>query len=121
MFGESFDCLKDTQLHPWIELLGKSIKSLSFVGIAAQFPILQTLLDVLTPPKFTKMAEDHFNLTAKKVDTRLEANISRPDFISAILKNGLSEKMGPYCDREKVMSRAEIHSNAFMYAIVIPR
>ncbi|KAJ5974338.1 hypothetical protein N7481_011548 [Penicillium waksmanii] len=117
MFGESFDCLKDTRLHPWIDLLANSIKALSVVGIAAQFPILKTILEALTPSKYTKQAEDHFNLTAEKVDRRLEANISRPDFISAILKNGLSEKKGPYCDGEKIMSRAEIHSNAFILII----
>lgn len=115
MFGESFDCLKDTRMHPWISLLFNSIKTVAIVGAAMQFPILHVLLEACIPTKVTRQAEEHFNLAAKKVDRRLEANISRPDFISAILQNGFSEIKGQYCDRERIMSRAEIHSNAFMY------
>lgn len=115
MFGESFDCLKDTQLHPWIHLLFNSIKTVAIVGVAMQFPILHRLLEACIPASMTRQAEEHFNLAAKKVDRRLDANISRPDFVSAILQHGLSEKMGQYNDGERVMSRAEIHSNAFMY------
>lgn len=115
MFGESFDCLKDTRMHPWISLLFNSIKTVAIVGAAMQFLTLHVLLEACIPTKVTRQAEEHFNLAAKKVDRRLEANISRPDFISAILQNGLSEIKGQYCDRERIMSRAEIHSNAFMY------
>ncbi|KAJ5547095.1 hypothetical protein N7494_004680 [Penicillium frequentans] len=117
MFGESFGCLKDSQLHPWIQLIFSSIKALSFIGAAQQFPILKVMLAALIPSEVTRKGKEHFDLGAKKVDRRFEADTSRPDFMSAILQNGLSEAKGQYLDGEKIMSRAEIHSNAFILII----
>lgn len=117
MFGESFDCLKDSRLHPWIDLLFNSIKMLAVVGATMQFHILHGLLEAFIPTNVTRQAEEHFNLAASKVDRRLEASIPRPDFVSAILQNGLGRMEGQYCDNQRIMSRAEIHSNAFMYGI----
>lgn len=117
MFGESFDCLKDSRLHPWIGLLFNSIKMLAVVGATMHFPILHGLLEAFIPTNVTRQAEEHFNLAASKVDRRLETSISRPDFISAILQNGLNRMEGQYCDNQRLMSRAEIHSNAFMYGV----
>lgn len=119
MFGESFGCLKDSQLHPWIQLIFSSIKALAFIGAAQQFPVLKVILAALIPKEVTRKGKEHFDLGAKKVDRRLEANNSRPDFMSAILQNGLSEAKGQYSDGEKIMSRAEIHSNAFMYVGIL--
>ncbi|KAJ5291069.1 hypothetical protein N7478_000320 [Penicillium angulare] len=117
MFGESFDCLKDSQLHPWIRLIFSSIKAISFASVAQQFPLLRLILDAMIPKKVARTAKEHFNLAAQRVDRRLDANISRPDFISAILQNGLSEAKGAYMDGKRIMSRAEIHSNAFILIV----
>lgn len=118
MFGESFDCLKDSQLHPWIQLIFSSVKALAISGVAQQFPILRTVLDALIPGEVNRKATEHFDLAAQKVDRRLETNMTRPDFLSAILQNGLSESNGQCLDGKRIMSRAEIHSNAFMSVFV---
>lgn len=115
MFGESFDCLKDSQLHPWIQLIFSSIKALAYAGVVQQFPVLRTLLEAFIPREVKRRAVEHFNLAAQKVDRRLETHMVRPDFMSAILQHGLSEAKGQYRDGGRIMSRAEIHSNAFMF------
>lgn len=117
MFGESFDCLKDSRLHPWIQLIFSSIKALAIAGVANQFPIVGTIFHALIPKEVKRKAIEHFDLAAQKVDRRLETNMTRPDFISAILQNGLSEAKGPYLDGGRIMSRAEIHSNAFILIV----
>jgi hypothetical protein len=117
MFGESFGCLKDSQLHPWIILIFNSMKAIAMKGEANQYPKVNAILHKLIPRSLLQKGVDHFNLGAQRVDRRLELGEERPDFISAILKNGLSEKSGQYVEDEKsqkVMTRAEIHSNAFM-------
>jgi cytochrome P450 len=121
MFGESFDCLKDSQLHPWIGLIFNSMKAIAFIGVVNQFPALKGLLNLFLPREVKRVGEEHFELSAQKVDRRLEANISRPDFISAILQNGLSEGKGQYRDSERIMTRAEIHSNSFMWVLFLFR
>lgn len=115
MFGESFDCLKDSQLHPWIRLIFDSMKVIAFHGVANQFPLIKGVLDLLVPAEAKRKGQEHFDLTAQKVDRRLETNMARPDFMSAILQNGLSEDMGQYRESKRIMTRAEIHSNGFMW------
>ncbi|KAJ5780812.1 hypothetical protein N7457_005972 [Penicillium paradoxum] len=117
MFGESFDCLKDSQLHPWIGLIFQSMKAIAFVGAMNQFPTLKALLKHLIPREIERVSREHFELSAQKVDRRLETNMTRPDFMSAILQHGFSEKKGQYCESERIMTRAEIHSNGFILIV----
>lgn len=117
MFGESFDCLKDSHLHPWIQLIFSSIKALAIAGVANQFPVVGAIFHALVPKEVKRKAIEHFNLAAQKVDRRLETNMTRPDLISAILQNGLSEEEGQYLEGGRIMSRAEIHSNAFILIV----
>jgi hypothetical protein len=115
MFGESFDCLKDSQLHPWIRLIFDSMKVIAFHGVANQFPLIKGALGLLVPAEAKRKGQEHFDMTAQKVDRRLETNMARPDFMSAILQNGLSEDVGQYRESKRIMTRAEIHSNGFMW------
>lgn len=118
MFGESFGCLKNSQLHPWIDLIFKSIKALAYDGMARQFPLFHSLLFALVSKQIKQKAEEHFNLAARRADRRLETKTTRSDFMSAILQNGLSESNGQHDDGTRMMTRAEIHSNAFMYVFL---
>jgi hypothetical protein len=114
MFGEPFGCLTSSTLHPWIGFIFNSIKAISLVGAINQFPPLDKVLQMLLPKKVMQEAKDHFDLGSEKVNRRLEGGTERPDFVSAILKNGMVEGKGEVKDKDKMMSRAEIHSNAFM-------
>ena len=114
MFGEPFDCLQDSQLHPWIKLIFTSMKALAYIGVVNQFSMLKGLLDLFLPGEVKRVGQEHFYLSAQKVDRRLESNIARPDFMSAIFQHGLSEEKGQYRESERIMTRAEIHSNGFM-------
>ncbi|KAJ5371982.1 hypothetical protein N7517_003988 [Penicillium concentricum] len=117
MFGESFDCLKDSQLHPWIKLIFNSMKALAYLGAANEFPLLKGVLDLFIPGEMKRVGQEHFDLASQKVDRRLESNMSRPDFMSAIIQHGLSEEKGQYRESERIMSRAEIHSNGFILIV----
>lgn len=117
-FGESFNCLKDSELHPWIAIIFKSIKQGAYLITAGQFPWAQKLLVALIPRRLMQKAKDHFNLSARKADRRLASKTGRADFMSAILKGGLSEQPGLYRGTEKIMTRDEVHSNALM--LVLP-
>ncbi|GAD91552.1 hypothetical protein PVAR5_0124 [Paecilomyces variotii No. 5] len=117
MFSESFNCLEESQLHPWIGLIFNSIKALAIIGAVNQFPAISAILDKLIPRSVVQKGVDHFNLGCEKVDRRLEMGSDKPDFISVMLKNGLSKKDGQYGEDAKIMSRAELHSNAFILII----
>lgn len=114
MFGESFKCLEESRLHVWIAFVFGAIKLMAIVGAVKQFPWLGAVLEKMVPKNIKQQALDHFNMGAAKVDRRLEMGTDRPDFISAVLKNGFSEQDGEDQESEMIMSRAEVHSNAFM-------
>lgn len=114
VFSEPFGCLEEGELHPWIGLIFNAIKVISVFGVANQFPLLNAALKWCIPKSLVQKSLDNFKFSAEKVDRRLELQTDRPDVISAILKHGLSEEEGRYEKREKVMSRSEIHSNAFV-------
>ena len=115
MFGEPFGCLRDNKMHPWIALLFDSVTAIMVVGVLNQYPALKAMSRKLIPKSIMQKEADHFNYGVQKVDQRLERGTERPDFMSAILKNGLSEKEGRFQEDKKIMSRAELHSTAFLY------
>lgn len=117
MLGEPFGSLKDGKTHPWVESLFDSVKALAVVGVLTQYPFLQAMARKLIPKSLSQKEADHFNFGAQKADQRLERGAERPDFMSAIMKNGFSEKEGRYQENEKIMSRSEIHSTAFLLII----
>ncbi|KAF2119514.1 benzoate 4-monooxygenase cytochrome P450 [Lophiotrema nucula] len=118
MFGESFDCLKDNALHPWIKLTFASVKAVTWISAARQFAGLYGLLMKMIPKKLIQEYEDHFRLSSEKADARLKMGTKRPDFMSGILRNGFSEVHDKKAlEKEKVMSRAELHSNAYLIII----
>ncbi|KAF2465311.1 cytochrome P450 [Lindgomyces ingoldianus] len=114
MFGDSFGCLRNNKLHPWIQLMFSAIKALVFLGVVKQFPTLDWLLMKLVPKSILQKGVDHFNLSAEKVDMRIAMGNEKNDLMSGMLKNGLSEKHGQH---RGIMSRAEIHSNSYILII----
>ncbi|RMZ84443.1 hypothetical protein DV738_g836, partial [Chaetothyriales sp. CBS 135597] len=115
MFGESFGCLEESKLHPWIELLFGSAKAYSFLIAVKQFPLLSKILESMIPKAVIQKGVDHFNLTAAKTDERLKRKTDRPDIITFALRNGLVEGKPDHGTKaEKMMTRAELHSNAYV-------
>lgn len=116
MFGESFGCLEESKLHPWVELFFSAAKAYSYLIAVSQFPWVKSILEPLIPRKVVQEGLDHFKLTAEKVDKRLAMKTERPDIISFALRNGMREGHGLLAsESEKTMSRAEMHSNAYVY------
>lgn len=92
-FGESFDCLQNSQYHPWIRLLFSSVKAASFIAAAKFYPWLAWVLIKCIPPSLKKMSADHFNQIADKVDRRLNYELSRPDIMSRVIGANGENKM----------------------------
>ncbi|KAK5678023.1 hypothetical protein LTS12_029425, partial [Elasticomyces elasticus] len=73
--------------------------------------------EACTPESFRRQIRNSFNLTVEKADRRLLKGTERPDFMSAILKNGIVEGNEMPKGDQRVMSRNEIHANAALYDI----
>ncbi|RAQ41967.1 sterigmatocystin biosynthesis P450 monooxygenase stcL [Aspergillus flavus] len=117
MFAETFDCLKDSQLHPWIALMFNNVKGIAFLGVLNEYSLFRKMQGALLPKALKqKMLENH-KLCAQKADRRLQKGASRPDFVSAILKHGLSDDKEEFIENQPLMSRAEIHANSIFITI----
>lgn len=113
MFSESFECLSEGRLHPWIALLFGSIKSWVFISAVKSFPALDWVLMKMMPKSLIQMQRDHFGLSAAKADRRLELGSGGEDLLGPALRNGVSEVHGQHW-QEKRLSKDELHSNAYM-------
>ncbi|KAJ5683044.1 sterigmatocystin biosynthesis P450 monooxygenase stcL [Penicillium macrosclerotiorum] len=117
MFGETFDCLRDSQLHPWIEFIFSSIMGTTILSAIRHFPILAMLQEICTPSWFRQQLMQNFKLSAEKAERRIAQGIARADFMSAMLKNGIADASSSPQSMlgEKPiiqMSRHEIHANS---------
>lgn len=115
MFAETFDCLRDSQLHPWIGMIFTSIKSNAMLSAIRHFSFLTMLQEAFTPESFRRKLRNSFNLTVEKADRRLLKGTARPDFMSAILKNGIIGEIGDEKSEDiqnRMMTRHEIHANS---------
>ncbi|KAK1992305.1 cytochrome P450 [Colletotrichum falcatum] len=85
-FGESFNCLKDSEYHSWVKIIFDNVKA-SALGIEVRrFPVVARLLEYLLPAHLVEQRNQHTALTRHKVSKRLEAKGERPDFMHSLLR-----------------------------------
>ncbi|CAI7598546.1 unnamed protein product [Penicillium glandicola] len=101
-FGEPFDCLRESQYHPWVKMVFVSIKVISLSRPLLVYPFLAPIVRRILPKRLSKMREDSFALATSKVHRRLETKVERPDFMTYILR---------YNDERSMTSR-EMEANA---------
>ncbi|KAE8165528.1 cytochrome P450 [Aspergillus tamarii] len=91
MFAETFDCLKDSKLHPWVALMFNNVKGIAFLGVLNEYAPFRKMQGSLLPKSLKqKMLENH-KLCAQKADRRLQRGASRPDFPRSMPTQSWSE------------------------------
>ncbi|KAF2113821.1 isotrichodermin C-15 hydroxylase [Lophiotrema nucula] len=98
-FAESFNCLQNSEYHPWIARAFDSVKGAAFLAAVKHYPLFDWLLWRCIPPSLLKMRDDHFQFIADKLERRKNWEVERPDIIAHALKE---TKQG------KGMSRPEV-------------
>ncbi|KAK4212943.1 cytochrome P450 [Rhypophila decipiens] len=87
-FGESFECLQNSRLHPWIALLFNSVKAAAFISATRFYPVIEYVLMKCVPPSLQKMKQDHYQQIVDKVHRRLNYEMERPDIMSHVIGAG---------------------------------
>ncbi|KAK6539139.1 hypothetical protein TWF694_009384 [Orbilia ellipsospora] len=89
MFAESFDCLRDSQYHPWITVIFENLRAIAYlISIRLMYRPLETMLFTCLPAKATQAMDDHYSMSCKKIHRRLGLETSRPDIMASVLQNG---------------------------------
>lgn len=90
-FGEPFDCLRLSILHPWISWVFKNIKFLHTIILCQRLPMFTVLLPLLDTWMLYRASLHFKKILEGIVDKRLASNVDRPDFMQAMCskKGGL--------------------------------
>ena len=59
-FGESFNCLRDQQHHPWVAMIFNYLKGGAVQDIVRYYPSLEFRLAKLLPWSIKKMQKDYY-------------------------------------------------------------
>lgn len=79
-FGESFGCLGSGLMHPWIELIFTSIKSVMDMQIIRRVPGLFSLILAIAGLQQKQDLQEQFMFCQKKARERYTKETTRPDF-----------------------------------------
>jgi hypothetical protein len=108
LYAESFDCLEKRILHPWNALIFALVKGITIVGVINQFRILRILQKAVLPTALRKQMLKHVSYSIEKTERRLKKGTNRPDFLSAVLRQGLVDSHDNYIENQAIMTREEV-------------
>ncbi|KAJ8058514.1 hypothetical protein OCU04_012698 [Sclerotinia nivalis] len=91
-FGESFNCVETGKMHPWIELIFKTLSVDPIVNELLHYPFFSYFSKFLLPNSMLGAFNDHRKLAAAKTERRMNSVQDRPDFMSFILKHNNTDK-----------------------------
>ena len=110
-FGESFGCLENAKMHPWIASIFGSLSSIVYID-AVRSLNLMPLLILLVPKSLQKLRISNHEFTRDKIAGRVKHGNDRGDFFDKVLKNGVIDEEKAPEDREIGMTIKEMESNA---------
>ena len=102
--GQSFGCLQNQELHPWVKMQFSFNQSLSFFLTASLIPFGFQLFGLILGDDASKARIEHNVLTEEAVKLRIETKTERPDFLHFMQRD-----IGSVGDR---LSFDELVSNA---------
>ncbi|KAJ5964510.1 uncharacterized protein N7479_004386 [Penicillium vulpinum] len=91
-FGESFDCLRNSDYHQWVAIIFGSLRFGAYTNVARHLSGLKYILPYIIPKHIASQRGTHLALTREKVHGRISKSNERPDFFGNILKHQNTEK-----------------------------
>jgi hypothetical protein len=96
-FGESFDCLKNSEYHAWISIVFDNIKLSAYLRCTLYYPkIIRPLLKLFIPSNLTTHRAEHMEMTRKKALNRLQMKSERVDLLSRLAAPGSGISQGEF-------------------------
>jgi cytochrome P450 len=85
-FGETFHCLDNSALHPWVAELFSYSKVGALVAALRHYTIIFNIFMRCLPAKSLEASRANYNWGVAKTNRRLDLEIQREDFVSRILQ-----------------------------------
>jgi cytochrome P450 len=93
-FGEPFDCLNQSDYHPWVKAIFELGHIGTFFQAASHYPMLQRLIFACIPKSAMKRREHHTEFTRAKLRRRLELGKNQGDLVDGMLDEKGDYQMG---------------------------
>ncbi|KAF2122565.1 cytochrome P450 [Lophiotrema nucula] len=87
-FGESFGCLEQSELHPWVSMIFSSLRAATYRASLRYYPSLSWLFGLTIPKTVMQNQLKHWQQSKDKIDRRLDRREERSDLISTIKRDG---------------------------------
>jgi cytochrome P450 len=96
-FGESFDCLKNSEYHRWISIVFDNIKLSAYLRCTLYYPkIIRPLMRLFIPGHLTSHRAEHMKMTRDKALHRLEMKSERVDLLARLAAPGSGISQGEF-------------------------
>ena len=86
-FGESFDCLKNSEYHPWVKNLYLFLQGMIYAAATRFYPSIEWLFYKLLPKSVMEMQRQHTAFANDRIHRRLSLEKDRPDFMTPFMKD----------------------------------
>lgn len=84
LLGESFNCLENSNYHPWVSIVVAFPKAYAYVATPNYYPIVAKVLERLIPKSLLQKRLDHHSMIREKVDRRIAEGPNQPDILKII-------------------------------------
>ncbi|UKZ78942.1 hypothetical protein TrVFT333_006689 [Trichoderma virens FT-333] len=84
-FGEPFECLKNSNYHPWVSLVFQAVKNMAIDSAFRRMGLLYNVLVLSIPKSLASKFQEHHELAAEKVRKRQSNDSDRKDFMTSML------------------------------------
>jgi cytochrome P450 len=122
--GESFGCLRESAMHPWISLIFSNIRLTAILLVCKRLPLLFALMPFFISIKLVRQFMEHQKISNEKVERRLALPDAKPDFVANMLSvrggqvSGIRRFAQEYqLTVGKSMSRRELNENAVILTL----
>lgn len=85
-FDEPFDCLKNTEYHPWMAMIFNAILYVHWIRTLQRFFDIRSLILRIMPKKMVERRRWHIGLVEQKVRRRMTRDPDYIDFMSHLIK-----------------------------------
>lgn len=92
-FGETFHCLDNNALHPWVAELFSYSKVGAAVAALRHYTTVFNVVMRCLPAKSHEAAQANYKWGVEKTHRRLDLDVQRGDFVSQILRYGNNEDL----------------------------
>jgi len=86
IYGESFDCLKNGEYHPWLAVVLQNIRHSSYIALMERYSFLKTVIMVLLPKSLLEKRNMHLAVIRDKCGNHAHSKADH-SIIGSLAKN----------------------------------